>query len=116
MGGSSTTGILVSGVPVESLPSAQDFIARYKARYPGPDEQLRTFDDYGYEAARIAIAALRKAGPDRAKILEAIRTEPHPTMLGDVIFDAEGDSVKSMITMTRADAKNHTFEPVIYER
>ena len=37
-------------------------------------------------------------------------------MLGDLMFDSKGDTLKSIITMTRADFKNKIFEPVIYER
>ncbi len=108
--------LTVSGVPVEHLPSAQDFAARYKARYPAPEEALRTFDDYGYEGAGIVIESLRKSGPNRAKLLEVIRSEPHTTMLGDIVFDNKGDTLKSLVTMTRADYKNKTFEPVVYDR
>lgn len=108
--------LTVSGVPVEDLPSAQDFLARYRARYRGSDEQPRTFDDYGFEAARIVLASLRKSGPDRAKLIEVLRTTAHPTMVGDVVFDDKGDSVKGLITMTRADFKNKSFESQVYER
>ncbi|MBI3552696.1 MAG: branched-chain amino acid ABC transporter substrate-binding protein [Elusimicrobia bacterium] len=108
--------VTVSGVPVEHLPSAQDFVSRFKARYPRADEALRTFDDYAYEAARIVLESLRKSGPDRARLLEAIRSNSHETMLGDITFDSKGDTLKSLVTMTRADYKAKAFEPVIYDR
>jgi branched-chain amino acid transport system substrate-binding protein len=106
----------VSGVPVDHLPSAQDFVARYRARYAGPDPDPRTFDDYAYEAARIVLAGVRRSGGDRRKLLEAIRGESHPSMLGDISFDSRGDTVKTLVTVTRADYKTKTFEPVIYDR
>lgn len=100
----------VSGVPVEDLPSASDFVARYKARYDG--QAPRTYDDYGYVAAELALEAFRKAGPSRAKVLEALRATDADTMLGVVRFDGKGDTLKSTITMTRANFGEKRFDTV----
>ena len=99
----------VSGVALESLPSAADFIERYRKRWP--DASPRTFDHYAYEAARIALWALRKTGGDRKAAIDAIRSEPHEAMMGTFIFDAKGDSLKSLITTMKADARSRRFEP-----
>jgi branched-chain amino acid transport system substrate-binding protein len=98
----------IGGVPLEALPSGEDFIARYRKRYP--DAAPRTFDHYAYEAARIALWALRKSKGDRKAAIEEIRTHPHEAMMGTFIFDAKGDSLKSLITMMRADGKRKRFE------
>jgi branched-chain amino acid transport system substrate-binding protein len=100
----------VSGVPVESLPSASDFVERYKARYGG--QAPRTYDAYGYEAAEAALQALRKRGRRREKIVDALRALSFESMLGLIAFDGKGDSLKSTITMTRANFKEKRFEPV----
>ena len=97
----------VSGVPMEALPSAEDFIARYKKRWP--DAPLRTFDHYAYEAARIALWALRKTR-DRKAAVELIRSNHHSAMMGNFIFDSKGDSLKSLITMMKADATRRKFD------
>ena len=48
------------GVPLEQLPSAQQFLDQYKQTYPNVDFQ--PYDHYAYEAAMLAITALEKAG------------------------------------------------------
>ena len=98
----------IGGVPLEALPGAADFVARYGKRWSGAAP--RTFDHYGYEAARIALWALGKTDGDRKAAVEAIRSEPHEAMMGTFIFDAKGDSLKSLITMMKADAKGRRFE------
>ncbi|MDX6770999.1 MAG: branched-chain amino acid ABC transporter substrate-binding protein [Elusimicrobiota bacterium] len=90
----------VAGVPLEDLPSAADFAARYQARHGEPP---RTFDHYGYEAARIALAAARKAGRDRRRALDWIRAARHESMVGPFIFDSKGDSLKSLVTVLRVE-------------
>jgi branched-chain amino acid transport system substrate-binding protein len=98
----------VSGTPPELLPGAADFIARYRKRWA--DAAPRTFDHYAYEAARIALWSMRKTGGDRAAEIEAIRAETHDTFVGTFIFDAKGDSLKSVITMLKADGRARRFE------
>lgn len=99
----------VGGVPVEALPSASDFVARYQKQYAGAVP--RTFDHYGYEAARVALAALRKAGgPDRRKVLEAVRSTQRRAMTGSIVFDAQGDTLSGIVTMTKADFAHKKFE------
>ena len=99
----------VGGVPVEALPSASDFVARYQKLYAGA--ALHTFDHYGYEAARVALQALRKAdGPDRRKVLEAVRSGTRRGMVGDIAFDAKGDTLRGFVTMTKANFAAKKFE------
>jgi branched-chain amino acid transport system substrate-binding protein len=101
--------ISVGGVPVEALPSATDFIERYQKRWAGAVP--RTYDHYGYEAARVALVALRKTGtPDRRKILEAVRNTNMRAMIGDVAFDSKGDALRGIVTMTKADFAHKKFE------
>ncbi len=97
----------VSGTPPELMPGVADLIARYRKRWGGSSP--RTFDHYAYEAARIALWALNKTGGDRAAAIEAIRAEPHETRAGTFIFDSKGDSLKSVITMMKADGRARRF-------
>jgi branched-chain amino acid transport system substrate-binding protein len=101
--------ISVGGVPVEALPSATDFVERYQKRWAGAIP--RTYDHYGYEAARVALVALRKAGyPDRKKVLEAVRNTNMRAMIGDIAFDSKGDTLRGIVTMTKADFAHKKFE------
>lgn len=101
--------ISVGGVPVEALPSAADFVERYQKRWAGA--QPRTYDHYGYEAARVALEALRKAGsPDRKAVLAAVRKTHLRAMVGDISFDAKGDTLRGIVTMTKADFARKKFE------
>ncbi len=101
--------ISVGGVPVEALPSAADFIERYQKRWAGAEP--RTYDHYGYEAARVALKALRRAGTgDRKKVLAAVRDTNMRAMVGDIAFDAKGDTLRGIVTMTKADYAKKKFE------
>jgi len=104
--------ISIGGVPVEALPSAADFVERYQKRWAGAVP--RTYDHYGYEAARVALTALRRSGdPSRKKVLEAVRNTDMRAMVGDVAFDSKGDTLRGIVTMTKADFGQKKFE-VIY--
>lgn len=100
----------IVGVPVELLPSARQFVADYKKRFPS--EEIKPFDHFGYEAAQIIFAALEKAGPDRARLVEALRATKYEGLLGTTTFDEKGDTLNKVITMTRAKAKDRSFPAV----
>ncbi|HEX4048266.1 MAG TPA: branched-chain amino acid ABC transporter substrate-binding protein, partial [Elusimicrobiota bacterium] len=101
------------GVPVEELPSARAFIAAYKKRWTGPSEDLKPFDHFAYEATNIVLAALQKAGvPDREKVLEAMPSVRYKGILGTTVFDAKGDTLNHIVTMTRARWADKTFPSV----
>ncbi len=102
------------GVPVEELPSAQDFIRRYKKRWTGASQDIKPFDHFGYEAAQIVLDALAQAGvpPDREKVLAALPGVRHKGILGETVFDDKGDTQNKIVTMTRARAKDRAFPSV----
>lgn len=101
--------ISIGGVPVEALPSAADFVERYQKRWAGAVP--RAYDHYGYEAARVALVALRRAGSsDRKKVLEAVRNTNMRAMVGDISFDSKGDTLRGIVTMTKADFAHKKFE------
>jgi len=104
------------GVPVEELPSAQDFIVRYKKRWTGASEDIKPFDHFGYEAANIVLDALAKAGaPDREKVLAALPQVRHQGILGETVFDDKGDTLNKIVTMTRARAKDRGFPSIRWQ-
>jgi branched-chain amino acid transport system substrate-binding protein len=101
--------LAVSGVPVEDIPSAADFVESYRKRYSSPP---RVFDHYAYEAGLIALGCLRPHGSDREKVLACLRASRHSGMLGTIVFDSKGDTLKSVVTVTRADARKRRFLPL----
>ena len=104
--------LTIVGIPVELLPSAQKFMSDYKARWTGSSEEIKPFDHFGYEAARIIFEAIAKAGADRAMVTEELRRTKYEWILGTTEFDAKGDTKNSIITMTQARAKDRTFPKV----
>lgn len=100
------------GVPVEELPSARDFIARYKKRWPGSSEDLKPFDHFAYEATGIVLVALERAGPDREKVLAALPGIHYKGILGETVFDEKGDTLNKIVTITRAHAQDRSFPSV----
>ncbi len=104
--------LTIVGIPVELLPSAQKFMADYKARWTGASEEIKPFDHFGYEAAQIIFEALAKSGADRAKLTEELRRTKYTGILGTTEFDEKGDTKNSIITMTQARAKDRTFPKV----
>ncbi|MBI5240848.1 MAG: branched-chain amino acid ABC transporter substrate-binding protein [Elusimicrobia bacterium] len=110
-GGSADGAYLTTaGAPVETLPGARDFIGAYRARWG--DEGPRPFDHYGYEAARIILEALQAVGPERARVLKAVRRTRHAGLLGVTSFDEKGDVRSRRIAMTRARSADRSF-PVV---
>lgn len=98
------------GIPVENLPAAKGFIERYHKRWPSPDTPIKPYDHFVYEAAQILFDAMSKVGPDRAKLLAQLPKTHYKGMLGLTTFDAKGDTLNRIITMTRADYKTHSFK------
>jgi branched-chain amino acid transport system substrate-binding protein len=101
------------GVPVEELPSAREFMARYKKRWTGASEDLKPFDHFAYEATNIVLEALAKAGePDREKVLAALPGVRYKGILGETRFDAKGDTTNRIVTMTRAHWADKGFPSI----
>jgi branched-chain amino acid transport system substrate-binding protein len=98
-----------SGLPAELLPGAAAFVERYGKRWGGAVP--RSMDHYAYEAARIVLWSMKKTRGDRAAAIEAIRHESHEAIMGEFVFDDKGDSLKTQITMMRANARTRRFEP-----
>ncbi|MFJ6831157.1 branched-chain amino acid ABC transporter substrate-binding protein [Streptomyces sp. NPDC091209] len=104
--GATSEGDLATSVgqPVDSLPSAADFIKKYKAS--GLKGDYGTYGGYSYDAATAiikAIAAVVKDGkiPDgaRAKIVAEVQKTKFDGIAGPVSFDEFGDTTNKQLTV-----------------
>jgi branched-chain amino acid transport system substrate-binding protein len=96
------------GLPADRLTGkGAEFVARYRERFKIEPEAYAV---YGYEAARVAIEAVRTAGKkDRLAILDAIAaTRNFDGALGTWSFDANGDT--SLETMSGLVVKDGEFQ------
>jgi branched-chain amino acid transport system substrate-binding protein len=107
--GAAAEGAFVTflGSPPELQPAAQDFIKRYKARYP--NEDVKSYDHYGYEVASILLQAIQNSGSDRKKIIDYLHATAFDGVLGKTQFDEKGDTTNKTITLFRVT--NGQFKP-----
>lgn len=95
------------GVDPRSLPAAQDFVARYEARFG----ELGSYSAYGYDTAAILIEAIRRAGQkDREAVLaEMKKMKDYPGILGVVNFDEKGDAVGRSVGVFKVEKGKFVF-------
>jgi branched-chain amino acid transport system substrate-binding protein len=95
------------GVDPHMLPSAEDFVRRYEARYG----EIGSFAAYGYDAANVLIDAIRRAGKkDREAVLaELKKTKDFPGILGPINFDSKGDAVGKSVGIFQIKNGKFTF-------
>jgi len=107
--GESAQGSFVTflGIPPELLPSAKEFVEKYRKNYP--NQELKSYDHYGYEVVSILLDALKNVGPDRAKIIKYIQSIKFSGVLGVTAFDEKGDTLNKTITLFRVE--NGKFVP-----
>lgn len=84
------------GAPPEKLPKVNDFIEKYKARFP--NREMQPYDPYTYDTVNIIIEAIKAAGMDRAKIIEQIRAISYDGIIGTTQFDEKGDTLNKEIS------------------
>jgi branched-chain amino acid transport system substrate-binding protein len=90
--------VTFGGVPIDKYSGKQaDWLKKYKDKYK---EDPQVYAIYGYEAAKVAINAITKAGKkDRAAIRDAVfATKDYDGVLGKWSFDQYGDT--SLTTMS----------------
>lgn len=95
------------GVDPHTLPSAQDFVSRYEARYG----EIGSFSAYGYDSAAVIIEAIRRAGKaDREAVLKEVRaTKDFQGVLGAVNFDERGDAIGKSVGLFRVENGKFKF-------
>ena len=108
LSGAAGTGDLATsvGAPVESLPSAKEFVANYKAE--GYKEAYEAYGGYSYDSAWAIIEAVKKVVegndgklPDdaRAKVVDAMQDVSFDGVTGKVSFDEFGDATNKQLTV-----------------
>ncbi|MFE7134319.1 branched-chain amino acid ABC transporter substrate-binding protein [Streptomyces sp. NPDC057638] len=94
------------GAPVETLPSAKEFVANYKAA--GYKDAYEAYGGYSYDSAWSIIEAVKKVvegndgklpGDARAKVLEAMPSVNFSGVTGQVSFDEYGDATNKQLTV-----------------
>jgi len=96
------------GVPISTVPTAQDFIATYKAKkYPG---DYGTYGGYSYDAATAIIQAVKSVvdanggklpsiTDARASVVDAVQKTDFDGISGHVSFDQYGDTTNKQLTV-----------------
>ena len=94
------------GSDIHQIPTAQAFVKAYEERVGS----IGAYSSYAYEAANIAIWAIRQAGvKDRAAVLAAMKhLKDYPGIFGPQNFDKRGDSLIRDIGIF--SVKNGKFE------
>lgn len=100
--------VTFGGLPPEKLTGkGQAFVERYRAAH---HETPEAYAVYGYEAARVALEAIRLAGTKNRRAITdaALATRDFDGALGHWGFDANGDT--TLRTLTVSAVKNGRFE------
>lgn len=108
--------ITFGGVPASAYTGApKDWAAKYTAKYGG---KVEVYTIYGYETAKVVIAALQKAGDkanDRATVRDNIMgTKDFEGVLGQKwSFNAEGDTSITTMAGMIIKGKDFAFEKLL---
>jgi branched-chain amino acid transport system substrate-binding protein len=94
---SEATIVTKPGVAMEKLKEWGPFKKAYdEGNYKEP---AGWYALYAYDAANIIMNAIEKAGPDRAKVTQAIRDTTYSGLTGPVKFDGTGQNVHTLNTL-----------------
>lgn len=93
------------GAPTDTLATAKDFVAAYKAA--GYTEDFSAYGAYSYDAANVIINALAKVLPGkksidssvRSAIVDAVQATDFTGVTGHVSFDQYGDTTNKVLTV-----------------
>ncbi|GAA2727613.1 branched-chain amino acid ABC transporter substrate-binding protein [Streptomyces nogalater] len=119
LAGPESTGDLTTsvGAPVEDLPSAERFVAGYKAA--GYRDGYSAYGAYAYDSAQAIIEAVKKVveahggtlpADARAKVTAAMQNVSFDGVTGKVSFDRYGDATNKQLTVYAV--KNGAWVPV----
>ncbi|MFF4365827.1 branched-chain amino acid ABC transporter substrate-binding protein [Streptomyces sp. NPDC001594] len=98
------------GAPVETLPSAKEFIDNYKKA--GYKDDYSAYGGYSYDSAWAIIEGVKKVvdanngklpSDARAKVLEAVQGVSFDGVTGKVSFDEFGDATNKQLTVYKVD-------------
>jgi branched-chain amino acid transport system substrate-binding protein len=83
--------------PLAKMPGGKMFIDAYKAA--GYKEEPEVYGPFAYAATRLVMETIEKAGPDRAKITDALgNVKDAPSILGPITFDDHGQNITPLTT------------------
>jgi len=102
----------VTGRPQAAMPDYASFAERYREAgfgiVPDPDDSLAKWAPFGYDAAGVIIAAIRKATETGevtrksvAAAMETFRDEPYQGVIGTIQFDEYGDLLDQPVYFKR---------------
>jgi branched-chain amino acid transport system substrate-binding protein len=100
--------VTFGGVPPDhQVGKGKEFVEKYKAKYGVMPE---AYSIYGYEAAKVALEAIHKAGKkDRGAIVDAaFAIKDFPGSLGTWSFDENGDT--TLHTLSGSIVRDGKFE------
>ncbi|MER6996412.1 branched-chain amino acid ABC transporter substrate-binding protein [Streptomyces sp. NPDC000410] len=98
------------GAPVETLPSAKEFVANYKKA--GYKDDYSAYGGYSYDSAWAIIEAVKKVVEGnggklptdaRAKVIEAVQGVSFEGVTGKVSFDEFGDATNKQLTVYKVE-------------
>jgi branched-chain amino acid transport system substrate-binding protein len=107
--------VTFGGKPPEKLEGAgKEFVDRYVERF---DRMPEAYAVYGYEAARVALEAIRRAGKkDRLAIVEAcLAIRDFDGALGTWSFDENGDTTLTAISANKVEDGKFEFVKLLGE-
>jgi hypothetical protein len=88
---------LEPGPALDTLPSAQAFAKRYKARF---NQDVELYAPFAYDAALAMIKAIQNSNSlDRAKIVASMPKVTVTGVTGNIAFDPHGDLIKPPYTL-----------------
>ncbi len=113
--GKTAEGTLVIGKGRgESRQTWPDFVKAYQQA--GYKESIDARTGYGYDAANIILQALKEVGPDRAKLVKAIRGIRYEGLFGTYTFDQTGQTtLASVAHLVSQDGKFVDFDQSEYK-
>jgi ABC-type branched-subunit amino acid transport system substrate-binding protein len=90
--GAAAEGVLFPLLFDADCPEAAGFVARYRERFGSEPDYLAA---HAHDAARLLVAAVRSAGPNRALIRDALAVSPQtPGAAGAVTWDPTGRNTR----------------------
>ncbi|MDQ7988430.1 MAG: branched-chain amino acid ABC transporter substrate-binding protein [Candidatus Dactylopiibacterium sp.] len=113
LAGDAANGTIASlaGVPMEQMPGGADFLKRFRDRFGEPE----IYSPYGYDAARVMVAAMLQAdSSEPAKYLPVLAGIHHAGVTApDISYDARGDLAQGGITVYEVRAGKWEVKEII---
>jgi len=97
----------VAQVDATKVPSAQAFIAAYKARF---NDDPGSYSANGYVCGKLLIDAVKAVGPNREKVRAHLAgLKNYKSMLGTFSFDKNGDTTNRIISVYKVENGKWTW-------